>query len=95
MCIFVAHGELYLCAVIQKSDHIISLTMSTINSSDIIFARVYRMGREIANLRLTGVSSEAEVFAELRRHIGSSRALLDLVLRNGTQGWSSRRPVMS
>lgn len=66
----------------------------TINSSDIIFARVYRLGREIANLRFTGMSCEADIFAELRRHIGSSRILLDLVLRNGSQGWSSRRPVM-
>lgn len=66
----------------------------TINTSDIIFARVYRLGREIANLRFTGMSSEADIFAELRRHIGSSRVLLDLVLRNGSQGWSSRRPVM-
>lgn len=52
------------------------------------------MGREIANLRFTGMNSEADIFAELRRHIGSSRTLLDLVLRNGTQGWSDRRPVM-
>lgn len=66
----------------------------TINDSDIIFARVYRMGREIANLRFTGMNSEADIFAELRRALGSSHALLDLVLRNGTQGWSSRRPVM-
>ena len=48
----------------------------TISRTDIIFARVYRMGREIANLRFTGMT------------------LLDLVLRNGTQGWSDRRPVM-
>lgn len=66
----------------------------TISRTDIIFARVYRMGREIANLRFTGMNSEADIFAELRRHIGSSHALLDLVLRNGTQGWSNRRPVV-
>lgn len=66
----------------------------TISSTDIIFARVYRLGREIANLRFTGMSSEADIFAELRRHLGSSRTMLDLVLRNGTRGWSNRRPLV-
>lgn len=68
--------------------------MANISTSDIIFARVLHLGRELTNLRLTGIGSEADLFAALRHHIGRGLGMVELIIRNGTAGWSVTRPVM-
>lgn len=60
--------------------------------SDIIFANVYRFGREVASLRLTGMNSESELLSAIHDSCPDG-GILDLVLRNGTQGWCQRRCV--
>lgn len=66
--------------------------MTNIFASDIIFANVYRFGREVASLRMTGMNSEAEIMAAVCGSVAGG-GVLDLVLRNGTQGWCERRCV--
>lgn len=66
--------------------------MTNISATDIIFANVYRFGREVASLRMTGVNTEAEILAAIHHSLPGG-GVLDLVLRNGTQGWCQHRCV--
>lgn len=68
--------------------------MASINNTDVIFARFYYLGREMGNLRLTGMNDEGDVYQQIRQHLGNVRGMIDLVLRNATEGWSKRGAVL-
>jgi hypothetical protein len=73
--------------------------MGVINTSDIIFATVTLHGREIAAFRFSGVTTLAEILKQVRNaaigcvnrvsHVG----LVNVNLRNSTQGWSLARSL--
>ncbi len=65
--------------------------MGTINSSDIIFATVKQRGITLASIKLSGITSFAEI---LRRSLSGTMGMTTIDLRNGSQGWQQRRTVM-
>lgn len=68
--------------------------MATINYSDIIFATVIQRGATIASLRMSGISSMADVVRNIRTNIGAAAGLTTINLRNGSQGWRRSSTVM-
>lgn len=64
--------------------------MKTVNTTDILFATVISRGRTVAKITLSGMSSIADIMAELAGRLSGAKGLLTLQLRNYTQGWSSR-----
>ncbi|MBJ2184662.1 MAG: hypothetical protein JFR38_09180 [Muribaculaceae bacterium] len=62
--------------------------MATISTGDILFASASQHGRNIATIRLSGQCSTGGVIAELRRIAGHTLGLVQVTLRNATQGWS-------
>ena len=66
--------------------------MKQITSNDTIFATVRGRNSIIANLRLCGMNSMADVVASVRDAVGEG--LLTLTLRNGSQGWTDRRSIL-
>ncbi len=72
--------------------------MSTIISSDVIFARIIIGFREIFSLRLSGVTSPTDLMSNIANWIRDngqiSPGLITVDLRNQSQGWTSRRSIM-
>lgn len=70
--------------------------MKTIAPTDILFARINSLGREIANLRLSGFTSVGQALTSLRDYIGDNcgRGAVSLELRNSSQGWVDRRAML-
>ena len=66
--------------------------MKQITSNDTIFATVRGRNSIIANLRLCGMNSMADVVASVRDAVGEGCGLL--TLRNGSQGWTDRRSIL-
>ena len=62
--------------------------MATISTDDILFASATQGGRYLANIRMSGISTTGCALAELRRLIGGVFGLVQITLRNATQGWS-------
>lgn len=67
--------------------------MATISTGDILFASASQHGRNIATIRLSGQCSTGGVIAELRRIAGHTLGLVQVTLRNATQGWSGAYPL--
>ncbi|MCM1292369.1 MAG: hypothetical protein NC111_03000 [Bacteroides sp.] len=65
--------------------------MKSILSTDIVFATLRQRGRVIGSLRLSGVTSLADVMNHVK---GLAIGLVTLELRNGTQGWSHNHNLM-
>ncbi len=68
--------------------------MGTINSSDIIYATLSQHGRQLASLRLSGLTSFSDILCQVRRAFTGSLGLVTLRLRNSSQGWSHDRSVI-
>ncbi len=68
--------------------------MGTINSSDIIYATLSQHGRQLASFRFSGLTSFADIVRQLRRTMSGSLGLVNLRLRNSSQGWSHDRPLI-
>ena len=68
--------------------------MKTITLSDIIFARATMMGREIANIRLHGISSMDDLVRRLRAELGSVFGMVTVSIRNLSQGWTQQRALI-
>ena len=62
--------------------------MATISINDILFASAVHQGRCVANVRMRGVDSTRSVLSELRRIVGNTIGLVQVTLRNVSQGWS-------
>lgn len=65
--------------------------MATILSSDEIFATVSQRGRVLSSLRLSGITSLADILRAIGNEI---RGLATIELRNSTQGWQRRHTIM-
>jgi hypothetical protein len=65
--------------------------MATILSSDEIFATVSQRGRVMSSLRLSGITSLADILRAIGNEI---RGLATIELRNSTQGWQRRHTIM-
>ena len=61
--------------------------MATINSSDIMMATATLCGRRLASFTFSGFTSVAEVVAAVRDSVGPAFGIINLELRNSTQGW--------
>lgn len=68
--------------------------MATIHYTDIIFATVTHHGNYIASLRITGVSSFAEVLRNIYKQLKISAGLINIALRNSSQGWNETRTIV-
>lgn len=68
--------------------------MGTINSSDTLFATLTQRGNIILSLKLSGIKSDTELMHHIYRSINGCMGLATLTLRNGTQGWSSRKQLL-
>lgn len=64
------------------------------NPSDVIFATVRQRGMVLANLRMSGISSMADIISRLPHAIGRLMGITTIDLRNGTQGWQRRHTIM-
>lgn len=62
--------------------------MNTFGTNDTVFASATRMGHVIFNICLCGVSSIESILALLRKEKSRGDGLLNLKIRNLTQGWS-------
>lgn len=62
--------------------------MKNFGTNDTIFARATRMGREIFNLQMSGIASMESVYDLLRGSTGVL-GLVNLTVRNVTQGWTA------
>lgn len=62
--------------------------MNTIDINDILFATATLHGRNIANIRMSGVISTSDIIARLRQLFGDAAGMIKITLRNVTQGWS-------
>lgn len=68
--------------------------MATINYTDTLFATISQRGNILATLRLVGMSSFADIVREIRASIGTAAGLINLSLRNSTQGWSRNSALL-
>lgn len=62
--------------------------MTVISPDDVIFASAMQHGNRIASFRISGLDSTQAVVAELRRIAAGTLGMVQLTLRNATQGWS-------
>ncbi|MDE6110166.1 MAG: hypothetical protein K2F72_07790 [Muribaculaceae bacterium] len=61
--------------------------MNTIDINDIVFATASLHGRNIANIRFSGVISTSDIIARLKQLFGDAAGMIKITLRNVTQGW--------
>ena len=79
----------YFCCVILNK----AASMKKININDIIFATAIIRGTVTASLRLSGLSSVADVIKAIKREIGSFSGIMTVSMRNMTQGWSEQKSL--
>lgn len=65
--------------------------MTTILSSDTIFATIRQRGRLLLTLRFCGITSLGDIVCQLK---GQIKGLTTISLRNSTQGWTCNHTVM-
>lgn len=68
--------------------------MGTVSSNDVIFATLSMGGRMIANLRLCGVSSLADIYGHVKDAMQGRHGLVTVRLRNSSQGWQHERALL-
>lgn len=75
--------------------------MSTISTTDILFATIMRGGRALLTTRLTGVDSFSALLSKLRIQISAlastgpvSTSMMKVNVRNHTQGWTASQAVI-
>jgi hypothetical protein len=68
--------------------------MNAIIASDKIFATVTNCGRPIFNTSFEGMTSLQDVVKAVSRSLrGLAQGMVTLIIRNGSQGWSSRQSL--
>ncbi|RXE62973.1 hypothetical protein [Paramuribaculum intestinale] len=68
--------------------------MKHINSSDVIIASLTQYGRNVANLRISGLSDLGQVIEYIKKAIHGIIGMTSLRLRNGSQGWVEELHLM-
>lgn len=67
--------------------------MEKISINDIVFATAEIRGSVKASLRLSGLSSIADVIRAIKHEIGSVSGILTISMRNMTQGWTQQKSL--
>ncbi len=67
--------------------------MHSISLSDIMMVRATAMGRVVADFNATGFSDIKQVLRETCSRITDTRGIVQLSLRNSTQGWTTRHAL--
>lgn len=67
--------------------------MTSIHSSDLVLASAIYGGRTLATLSGTGFESITDVLKAIRASLGSFAGLIELTVRNASQGWRQRRSM--
>lgn len=68
--------------------------MTTISTSDLIFATLSLHGSTVASMQMSGVSTLPEIIRTIRSSVSSLSGMATLSLRNGSQGWSSTHRLL-
>lgn len=63
--------------------------MSTISSSDVLFATVSQRGNMLLNIKLCGVESESDIYRAIRMSLPGISGIARLSIRNASRGWSA------
>lgn len=58
------------------------------NENDNLCCRLLTIGRELLELRLTGIKSLADIYRIVRSRLEGVRGIITLNVRNVTQGWT-------
>lgn len=69
-------------------------TTETINYGDKIYARLSIGGRDVVEFMVEWIGNMSELLAELRQQARLYHGLAQLYVRNFTQGWSRKQPLM-
>ena len=67
--------------------------MRNISKNDTMMIRVSSIGREIVGFTMDGFSDLNDVMREVCNRLDGFRGLMQLNLRNSTQGWSDTRAI--
>ena len=67
--------------------------MNAISLHASMMVRATAMGRVVADFCASGFSDISEVLTHACRRIGTGRGIVELSLRNSTQGWTTRRAL--
>lgn len=68
--------------------------MGAIHTSDIIYATLSQHGREIAAYRFSGMTTMADLLRQICKAAAGCIGLVNVRLRNSTQGWTLARSLM-
>lgn len=63
--------------------------MKQINSSDTLFITITHLGSTVANKRISGVNSLADVITSVRGDLQGLRGMMSINMRNFSQGWNT------
>lgn len=64
--------------------------MKEIDQTDLLYVTASQRGVTIANIAFRGASSLADVAMRVRDAAGDCRGMVNISLRNGSQGWGRR-----
>ncbi|MDE6311750.1 MAG: hypothetical protein K2L96_08060 [Muribaculaceae bacterium] len=67
--------------------------MHTISLSDLMMVRATAMGRVVADFNASGFSDIRDVLKATCERITDTRGIVQLSLRNSTQGWTTRHAL--
>jgi hypothetical protein len=67
--------------------------MATIQSDDVVFATLTQRGSTLASLKLSGITSMTHLLEYVHRYAGTLRGMATLVVRNSSQGWTSKQAL--
>lgn len=67
--------------------------MAKISFNDIVMATATLRGTKVASFTSSGFNSMEELIRAVACSVGASIGMIDLDLRNSTQGWRERRSI--
>ncbi len=71
------------------------MNFKSINPGDLIFATISYLGRVVANLRLSGITSLDDILRHYRAEGGKMvPGMVTVSIRNYTAGWTGSRSIV-
>jgi len=68
--------------------------MTTILPSDTLFATIRQQGNTVANIKLNGITSMADIVRHIKNSLANLAGLTVIDLRNSSQGWHKRHTII-
>ncbi len=68
--------------------------MATISCTDLLYVTAVSGGITVMAVKMSGISSLGEVYRKLRLSAPGTKGVVNLSLRNSTQGWSQKHVVV-